>query len=574
MHKAGQISQATIEIIIVIGIVILLNVLGQFFYTRLDLTDDKRFTLAASSKQIVSSLPERLYLKVYLTTDLPPEYQTAKEHLTDLLEEYTASANTNFIVQYIDPKDLSDDERSALEQKGIVEQVYQTRGADVYGERKAYFDIEIDYLETFKVIPTIPDKQNLEYEITSAIIKLTSEDQPTIGFLTGHGELSREQEFKGLSDAIAELIQVQDVDITNGRKIGDNIDVLVIARPTTDLSEREKYVIDQFIMRGGRLVYMSSGVQPDQMGNQATLMQVPMDDLLSNYGVKINNDLVVDPEYSFNIAIQVQGGYRVVKYGLFPVILEQLGGFPSGSPATRGIGALAFWNISSLDVLYDVVPEETEVMELIKTSDSSFTYPAPVNLDPSQDFASLAGSEKTRKLVGVQLNGVFKSAFAGKPIPALPADPNNPTAIPEVDTDPTIESSEHTSIVVIGNGDFISEQHSKALDQLKNFNGFRPSDEVFFFNLIESLSMGDELIDIRNRAITPRPLNPGLKPATMNAMKFWAYMFIPLLVIILGIARFYLKAQRKRMMAAYMKAEAHEKSASGVKAKKKGGDDE
>jgi len=574
MHKAGQISQTTIEIIIVIGIVIMINVLGQFFYSRLDLTDDQRYTLADSSKRVVSELEERLYLKVYLTTDLPPEYQAVKERLTDLLEEYSASGSTNFVVQYIDPDDLEEEDRAALELKGIVEQIYQTRGADAYGERRAYFDVEIEYVGVSEVIPTIPQQQNLEYEITSAIIKLTSESQPTVGFLTGHGELSREQEFSGLSEYIADILLVQDVDISSGRHIPDNIDVLVIARPMTEYTEREQYVIDQFVMKGGRLVFFSTGVEMDQMSSQAVFRQVPLDNLLAAYGVKINNDLVVDPEFNYKVAIQAQGGFRILKYGLFPLVMEQLDGFPSGSPATRGIGALAFLNISSIDVLYDVVPDETEVMELIKTSESSYRYDAPINLDPTQDFALLGGDDVTRELVGVQLNGIFTSAFAGQSIPAIPGNPNIPDSLPEIDSEPMIETSESTSVVVIGSGDFFSQGHSQTLDQMRNFNGFRPSNEVFVINLLETLSMGDELIDIRTRSVTPRPLNPELTAGEMNGMKFWAYVFVPLGIIILGIGRFYLKSQRKRLMAAYLQADASEKkSVTGI-TKDKGGEDE
>jgi len=560
MRKAAQISQTTIEIIIVIGIVITLNILGQFYYTRADLTEDEQYTLRKSSRDLVAGLKDLVYIKAYVSPNLPTEAQPALDKLKDLLEEYRAAASSKLVIQYINPGDLTEEEKTGLQQKGITERTYTISGANAYAERAAYFDLMIKYIDQDVVIPAVPDKDNLEYEITSAIVKVTSDKTYTIGFLTGHGELTSADALTKLTEPLKKLYTVQDVDLQDGQPVPDNVDVLVIAQPTQAFTERHRYVIDQFLMRGGKLVVMAYGIQMDQMGGQqATYAAVPLESLLGAYGVKIKNDLVADPDYSLLIPVQAQSGPTIVRYALFPFVFSGAGGFPSGSPATRGVGAVAFPYVSSLEIDYGKVPPDSNpeddvdnVMELMKTSEKSYSYPAPVDLTPQQDFKALATDPK-KQLIAVQVNGVFTSAFKDKAVPPFdPAPDALEGAVPKPDTAPMTSTSPETSLVVIGNGSFVEDGFLQFLDRFAPLNQFRPSNEIFMTNLLESLTLGETLIGIRSRAITPRLLKPDteLKPSQKNALKFWGYIFLPCLVAVIGITRFYLKVQRKRLLAA------------------------
>ncbi len=559
MRKAAQISQTTLEIIIVIGIVITLNILGQFYYTRADLTEDEQYTLRKSSRDLVANLKDLVYIKAYVSPNLPTEAQPALDKLKDLLEEYRAAASSKLVIQYINPGDLTEEEKTGLQQKGITERTYTITGSNAYAERAAYFDLEIKYLDKFEVIPAVPDKDNLEYEITSSILKVLSEKTPTIGFLTGHGELPTADALTKLTEPLKKLYAIEDVDLKDGQPVPDNVDVLVIAQPTQAFTERHRYVIDQFLMRGGKLVVMAYGIQMDQMGEQATYTPVPLEGLLGAYGVKIKNDLVADPDLSLLLPLQAQGGMTIVKYGLFPFVFSGAGGFPSGSPATRGVGAVAFPYVSSIEIDYGRVPPDPNpeddvdnVLELMKTSVKSYSYPAPVDLAPQQDFKAMATDPK-KQLVAVQLNGVFTSAFKDRAVPPFDPAPDAPEgAVPRPDIAPMTSSSPETSLVVIGNGSFVEDGFLQFLDRFTPLNQFRPSNEIFMTNLIESLTLGETLIGIRSRAITPRPLKPEteLKPSQKNGLKFWGYFFLPCLVAVIGITRFYLKVQRKHLLAA------------------------
>lgn len=546
MSKAGQISQTTIEILIVIGIVILINIFGQYFYDRLDITEDQQFTLASSSKELVSDLPDRVYIKVYISPELPPQLQQQEQILRDLLDEYRAGASNMLSIQFIHPENLSEEELNAINQKGIQELQYRIQEDESAQAGLAYMGMEIKYFESSEVIPVIPNVPSLEYAITSSILKLTVEKLPTIGFLTGHGE-SGTGGYQAISEELKKLYSVRDIDLGTGQKVPSDVDTLIIANPTGTFTQRHKYVIDQFVMRGGKLVVMMSGVAPDQMSGQMQMSVNPLESLLTDFGVKLNTDLVIDTGYNLTIQTgqQIFGVPLTAPYPLAPQIVSS--GFDPDAAATRGLSSLGLPYVSSLELLYDKIDDEAEIFELCRTSERSYSHPPPISLDPKQQFLPPGGeSEYGKQLVAVQITGPFTSGFADEPIPAYdPAPDAEAGAIPEIDTEEKLTSTGLSTIVVIGNGSFVNDDNIRGI----------PGNAIFFFNLMEVLNLGEHLIDIRTRMVTNRPLDPNLTDADKNALKFWSYGAIPLIVTLYGVTRFYLKGQRKRLLQAMQQAE-------------------
>ncbi|HEX9744262.1 MAG TPA: GldG family protein [bacterium] len=549
MQKAGQISSTTVEVIVVLGIVILVNILGGFYYGRMDLTKNKDFTLASSSKEVVSDLPDIVRITVYISKDLPPILQTYKQRTIDLLDEYRANGSSRLIIQYIDPDDLSEEEQQSINALGIQKQPWRIWEAEQQISVDRYFGIEISYGEKHEVIETVPMVANLEYEITSAVVKLISDELPTIAFLNGHGESTSENQFTTLATVLKELYSVRDIDLGTGRKIDDNVDTLIIAGPTQTIPERHQYVIDQFLMRGGKLVLMTSGAQLDQMAQQtqqmpqATFFMSPLNDLLTAYGIKVNNDLIADVDYNERIPVGNMGPIQITEaFPLFPRIVAGGGGFPSESPVTRGLDTTCSMPFtSSITFLFDKIKEGTEDIVLARSSEKSYSYPVPVSLDYKQTWLPPGGESQFKyQNAAVQLIGNFDSAFAGQPIPALLPQNEGGPATP--DTDPMIQTTQvPTSITVFGNAQFIDDNWIQAQG-----NG------VFFQNLIESLNLGEALIDIRSREIASNPLKPDMTTGEMNAYKFQGYILVPVLFTLFGVTRFYFKGQRKRLMQQYL----------------------
>jgi gliding-associated putative ABC transporter substrate-binding component GldG len=545
MRKVGEFSQITVEIIIVTAIVIILNIFGQYFYTRADLTSDKQYTLAQSSREIVANLPDLVRIKVYISPELPPDIQTEEQKLRDLLDEYRANASNKLIIQYIYPENLPPEELQALQAKGIQEVPYRISGSEEMSMGKLYMGMIVSYVNKDEVLPVVAGRANLEYDITSSILKLISPDMPAIGFLTGHGE-PPSSNYKTLNDDLKELYTVQDVDLRNGQKVPDNVDTILIVQPTETFTQRHKYVLDQFLMRGGKLVVMMNNIKMDQVTGQAQLQVNPLESLLGSYGVKIKSDLVVDLDY--NLAVQTGRTFMGMPlsqpYPLFPQVIST--GFDPNAAATRGLTSLGFPYASSVELLYDKISDDAEIFELARTSDKSDSHIPPINIDPNREWMPPGGeSEFKKQLVAVQITGVFNSAYADQPIPAFDPDPNVAEGtLPQVDTEGKLAASQPTSLVVIGNGNFIDD----------NAMGL-PGNEVFFMNLMETLNIGEKLIDIRSRTITNRPLDPDLTDSVKNGLRFWGYGAVPVIVTLFGVTRFYLKGQRKRLLQAMKAAE-------------------
>jgi len=577
MRKTEAISKTTIETIIIIGIVIVLNILGQYFYSRADLTEDKIYTLADASKSIVQDLTDIVQMNVYISSDLPPEVQPIEQSVRDLLDEYRAEGSSRLVINYINPDDLTEDEKLDLAAIGIEPRRYSSYTETGATVKVAYFDIELKSLGNTEVIPAVPAERNLEYKISSTILKLMSADTPTIGFLMSHGAMTyqtapmsnpyQQQQPSAPFEVIASetflgsLYNLEEVDITNGELIADHIDTLVIAQPASEFSEREKYVIDQFIMRGGNLIVMGNSIQMDQLGmtNMANAKPFPLNDLLEEYGVKINDDLVADANgfqqpcetrvEGFPVPVQV-----MQPYPLFPQIVPP-DGFPSESPITRGLDYMVLPFASSLQLLYDKIPDENPPYELIMSSPNAYQYPVPVNLACDQNWQPPGGEDDLKKqLIGVHLHQVFHSAFEGEAVPAYDTAGDE---APRLDTNEMITESPETSIVVIGNATFITNEAAQGI----------MGNSVFFMNLIETLTIGDRLIDIRTRFIPGRQLKDReiLTPSVQGRMKFWGYMAVPIVIILVGTGRFYLKNQRKRLLQTLHEAEREEVQAKPQK---------
>ena len=322
---------------------------------------------------------------------------------------------------------------------------------------------------------------------------------------------------------------------------------LIVSGPTSSLTERAKYVIDQYVMSGGKLVVMEPGYKINQQSGQAEMQMDPLGNLLQSYGLKINTDVVCDLKDNLPIPAGNMGGMPVyMPYPPIPKIIPPYG-FPSDNAATRGLSALVIPWVSSIQLLYDKIPKDTKIDELAKTGQESFSHPVPVDLNPQKTFEPPGGKADLKpQLVAVELTGVFNSAYAGQAVPAMDPKPGAAAdALPETDSEPMVTKSPATSIVVIGNSDFMGDKFEKL-----------PGDhEIFFMNLMEALNMGDKLISIRSRQTSERPLNGELKDANKNALRFWGFGAVPIVWTLFGLAMFYLKAQRKRLLQAMQRIE-------------------
>ena len=182
-----QRRQTFVRLVLVIGIVIFLNIIAVRIFTRFDLTSTKMYTLSDASKNLVKSLDDKFTVKAYFTGELPAPYNNHRRYLQDQLDEYRAYGGRNFQYEFIDPSKKEELEQEA-QKNGIPPVQVQVVKEDKFQVEKAYMGLVFLYGDKQEKLPVVQNVANLEYEISSAIKKLTSKELKKVGFLTGHGE--------------------------------------------------------------------------------------------------------------------------------------------------------------------------------------------------------------------------------------------------------------------------------------------------------------------------------------------------------------------------------------------------
>jgi ABC-type uncharacterized transport system involved in gliding motility auxiliary subunit len=180
-----------IKTLLILSILVLINILGLRFFHRFDLTENRMFTLSEASKSLIKSLDDKFTVKAYFTSDLPPEYANNRRELKDLLDEYRAYGGGNFQYEFIDPGKKEELEQEA-QKYGIPPVQVQVLKEDKLQIEKAYMGMVFLFGDKQERVPVIQSTSNLEYEISSAVKKMTSAELKKIGFLTGHGETTLE----------------------------------------------------------------------------------------------------------------------------------------------------------------------------------------------------------------------------------------------------------------------------------------------------------------------------------------------------------------------------------------------
>jgi len=299
-------------------------------------------------------------------------------------------------------------------------------------------------------------------------------------------------------------------------------------------------------MRGGRAVFLIDSIRTQEFGLQATPLSTGLNDLLEHYGVKLGNNLVLDQSNEMT-QFRMGRGVTIQPYPYFIAVLNQYR-YRSGESSeglsnehiiTGQLEKLVLPWTSSLELL----PIEGDVIQsttLARTSNSAWTTQSPYNLDPGAptNQFSPSGSTSTAYTVAAALSGIFKSFYAGKEIPAPEIDESEATETPTSVTEDreTKTESEPTQIVVVGNSKFLEQG--------------RPGGQLFFLNMVDWLTLGEDLISIRSHAITDRPLRE-VSESEKTFIRFICVFGIPLIVIAFGLLRYFLRRRAKRLVETY-----------------------
>lgn len=516
-----------VQVLIVLGILAVLNFFFLRHFIRMDLTQDKRYTLTPSTKDVLTNLDDIVNIKLYLSNKLPPYLINLKREVTDILDEYKAYAGGNLSVKFIDP---TDDPKLQQELRfmGIPQVQLNIVEKDQLQLTNVYFGIAIFYADKKEVIPFANDIRNLEYDLTSSIVKATRKETKTVGIFTGK-ETNPFEDYQAAKQLLENQYNVEQIELKEAETISNDVDTLIVAGPR-DLTDVQKYEIDQFLMRGGKIVFLIDTIDIKD-GLQASSFQPGISDLLEHHGIKIEQNMIIDRS---NAPAAFRSGFMTFQMPYPFWVKVTSNGFASDNPAVSNLESLVLPWTSSITTPEDKAGGLT-ITELAKSTPYALARKGYYNLDPQQTFYS-PGIKTETYLLAITASGKFKSFYADKPLPALETTANDKEKTEAQKK--TIKESPETQMVIIGNSRFITN------DVISQFQ----DNQVFFLNMIDWLTLGEDLIGIRSRGATDRPLEETTEHMK-TLIKSIDTFGVPLLLIFFGLVYFYFRRRRKRRQA-------------------------
>lgn len=506
---------------LIFGILVLLNLLSLKIFKRIDLTSGKVFSLSEASKRIVRNLDDKLLVKMFFTKDLPPPHNANIRYVKDQLEEYRSYSGGNMELELINPKD--EEKEMEAQRYRIPPLQMNVLQNDKLEIKKVYMGLAFLYEDKFEAIPVVHTISGLEYEITSIIKKLTSEKISTIGFITGHGEPTTLEGLTYLNQKLEKEYRVRQINLQELGEVPRDIDGLVIIGPKKPFSDWEKYVLDQFLMRGGKLGLFLDKFDVNLQEGMAQPLSLGLDDFLKNYGIKINDDLVVDLKCSQLRVQQSRGLFAItnlVNYPYFPLSTN----FDKKNVIVKGLETVEFPFVSSIDSAL-TKEKNLNFTPIVLSSDKSGSLRFPFDITPFKKFSSEDFDKKNLILAGI-ISGRFQSFFVDKPKPEPPEKISSDTLF--------LSESPENRLVVVGDADLIQDGKIGSKDNL-----------IFFMNIIDWLSQDETLIAIRSKEVTSRPLKK-ISDGKKKALKYGNILGIPILVVLFGVFRWRIRKQAKK----------------------------
>ncbi|MGA3285917.1 MAG: Gldg family protein [Bacteroidota bacterium] len=508
-------TQTLLRVLLVLGILILVNFISVRIFGRLDLTKARVYTLSDASKNLVRDLDDRVTVKAYFTEDLPAPYNNNRRAVLDILNDYKAYSKGNLYYEFINPEGEKN-EREA-QQAGIPPVEVQIVKEDKFEVKRAFLGLVMMYEDKKEVLPVIQNLGSLEYDISAAIKRLTSRTKKRIGYTTGHQETALTSMQRASQEINAQYESVP-VDLSsNTAEIPQDLAALLIIAPQTKFSDTAKYQIDQYLMRGGKVAFLLNKMNVDLSAQYkvARSVDIGLEDMLENYGIRINGDLVRDAQCASITVMQNQGQFQMRSQVPFPYLPNAVN-VDRSNPIVKDLQGLIFYFVSSLDTTL-AANKELKAEVLVRSSKHSGRQSGFVMIDPFHRYTPEELAESNIPMAAV-VSGSFKSFFEGKsPVPHTTKSPD-------------------TRIIVVGDGDFMKD----------DFAGNR-GNLTFFVNIVDFLADDAGLITIRSKDIDQPPLEQ-VSDGTKKILKYGALLLPPFLVIGYGLLRWRRRIALKRSL--------------------------
>lgn len=576
-HNQKHIKRfSLLQLILGVAVILSLNTIGSFFFYRLDLTSEKRYSLSPATLEMLKNLDDVVYFKVYLDGEFPAGFKRLKNETREMLDEFRAYTD-NIQYEFIDPSAGKDKKEKDNLYKQLIESGLNPTDLQVRNDngmtRQIIFpgaivsyknkELPIDLLTT--QLGTPPEEQlnnsvqSLEYNLSNVIRKLTVIEKPKIAYITGQGELNG-MYVDDILGALSEYYTVEKVNI-NGRLsalsshhegkdsssvvIGNKYKAIIVAKPDSAFTEKDKFIIDQFIMRGGNSLWMVDPVYAEmdslQSQNQTVGItnEVNLDDLFFNYGVRMNHNLVLDmnalpiPVVTGRIGDQPKTDF--IPWYFFPVVTPS-----SSNPIVRNLNAIKFAFAGSLDTLETPGVRKTILLSSSKYS-KTLDAPALISLSLLRQQQDASQFTQPDQAMAVLLEGNFVSLFLNRVPPEI-------TDAPEIGF---IDKSKTAKMIVIADGDMIKSQVQPGQSGptvlpagYDRFTRQQFGNRDFILNAMNYLCDDSGLLSVRSRELKLRVLDASRVKAEELKWKLINTLIPVLIIMVFGLVHFLYRRYR------------------------------
>ena len=547
-----------------IGLVIVAG--SSVMRLRWDLTEEKRYSLSEGTESLIDRVEEPMLITVYLEGEFPAGFERLKIETRYMLEEW-AARNGNIFFEFINPNDVDNagEFKNQLATKGINAVQLQVQKADgqsilnVFpGATLAYKEQEVTSILLENVMVFDPAEQvnisiqQLEFNLARALNALLITDKPKIGMVTGHGELTAVQT-AGIGLALSEnyavdrfSLQAYKADSNGEADLSDMVrrmntyDLLVVAKPTQSFPELDKYLLDQFLMGGGKVLWFLDGVHAEMdslsFGPEflayPTIYDLNLTDLLFKYGVRINADLVQDVRCA-----GVNDRRSINPWVYFPLWGA------TDHPAVANMNAVKGEFSSTLDTVEATGIKKTPLL-LSSSNARSMAAPHTVSLEILYNRPDPRAFTQRNLMPAVLLEGSFESAYANR------LAPKAGVGLPQ------LKKSPQTAMAVFSDGDFIRNQVNLINPEIPRgqplplgydqYTGIQYGNDDLVLNTVDYMLDDIGLMQTRTRDVKLRLLDGEM---ILNEAGYWKFLNVALPELVLMLAAIIFLFLRKRRYA-------------------------
>lgn len=531
---------------------------------RLDLTDDKRYTVSEQSKLILADLDDVVFMRIYLDGEMPVSLKKFRNSIREKMDELSRISKGKLQFDFRNPSEGDESRRAALHRellsKGLVPVAIEETDSEGGSIQRMIFpsaivnwrdrEMPLNFFHENTMLSIEENLnlalQNMEYEIINTVRRISRTVRDKIAFIEGHGEVD-DYGLAGIFSGLKDGYDIDRINIDADPACLDEYRTVVIAKPLERWSEADKFVLDQYIMSGGRTAWFIDAVHVHEdslssgMLTMGFVCEHNLNDQLFNYGVRINSNVIQDLQCA---KIKVTSSpptpdappkFSLVPWYYFPLLWTSL-----DNPITRGVNLVR----TQYPGVIDTVGANPRLKKtfLLYSSDKSKITAAPLFISLAEIGERITEQHfnKAHLPVAVLLEGEFVSPFRNRIVSQYLKDSNR-----------TFKAkSENTKMIVVSDGDVIRNEVSRSFDPKPHPLGFdRNTGQIFgnldfVVNIIDYLTDSDELMNIKNRTVKMRLLDR-LKVVENRSLIIVVNTVFPAIAVLLGGIAFALYRRRK-----------------------------